>query len=75
VRLLGLCARLDFLTFLLEKCQRANAGQVKLADLDQIMPTIKNTILSGAILEAGRRSLDEKRTIGIEKKGESWALV
>lgn len=39
------------------------------------MPTIKNTVLSGAILEAGRRSLDEKRSVNIKKVGEEWTLA
>ncbi|ORY74032.1 D-galacturonic acid reductase [Leucosporidium creatinivorum] len=56
-------------------CQRVNAGEVKLSDLDKSMPTIKNTVLSGAILEAGRRSLDEKRSVNIKKVGEEWTLV
>lgn len=42
----------------------------------QDLPTIKNTVLTTAILEAGRRSLDEKRTIGIEKDANGqWILV
>lgn len=42
----------------------------------QDLPTIKNTVLTTAILEAGRRSLDEKRPIGIEKdKSGKWVLV
>ncbi|KAF9511681.1 hypothetical protein BS47DRAFT_1372984 [Hydnum rufescens UP504] len=31
------------------------------------LPTIRNTVLTTAILEAGRRSLDEKRSVGIEQ--------
>ena len=42
----------------------------------QDLPTIRNTVLTTAILEAGRRSLDEKRTIGIEKDASGkWVLV
>jgi len=43
---------------------------------DQDLPTIKNTELTTAILEAGRRSLDEKRSVGIEKDcNGKWILV
>jgi len=43
---------------------------------DQDLPTIKNTELTTAILEAGRRSLDEKRSVGIEKDSNGkWILV
>jgi hypothetical protein len=31
--------------------------------------------LTTAILNAGRISLDEKREVKIEKKGEEWILV
>ncbi|KAK4699528.1 D-galacturonate reductase, partial [Phenoliferia sp. Uapishka_3] len=59
-----------------ETCGKVNAGTVKLADLDRRLPTIKNTICSTAILEAGRRSLDEKRTVGIENSAEGrWKLI
>ena len=59
-----------------ETCQKVNAGNVKLADLDSRLPTIKNTITSTAILEAGRRSLDETRTVGIKQTQEGgWKLV
>jgi len=47
---------------------------VKLADLDARLPTAKSTILSTAILEAGRISLDEKRAVIIEKNGDDWSL-
>lgn len=57
------------------QCRRVNAGSVQLADLDKSQPTIKNTVVTGAILEAGRRSLDEKRSVEIKKVGEEWTLV
>ena len=42
----------------------------------QDLPTIKNTELTTAILEAGRRSLDEKRSVGIEVGSNGkWILV
>lgn len=41
-------------------------GRVTLEELDKRpLPTLKNTIATGAILEAGRRSIDEKRPVEI----------
>lgn len=56
------------------QCQAVNAGTVNLADLDARLPTIYSTIVSTAILEAGRISLNEKRSIGIIKDGDAWSL-
>ncbi|KAG9515029.1 D-galacturonic acid reductase-like protein, partial [Aureobasidium melanogenum] len=50
-------------------------GKVSLDDLDKRgLPTLKNTIATGAILEAGRRSLDENRAIQIVEKDGQWEL-
>ncbi|KAG9855097.1 D-galacturonic acid reductase-like protein, partial [Aureobasidium melanogenum] len=50
-------------------------GKVSLDDLDKRgLPTLKNTIATGAILEAGRRSLDENRAIQIIEKDGQWEL-
>ena len=38
------------------------------------LPTLRNTIATTAILEAGRRSLDEGRTVEIEEKDGMWKL-
>jgi len=35
---------------------------------------LKNTIATGAILEAGRKSLDENRAIEIVEKDGVWSL-
>lgn len=49
--------------------------KVTLDELDKReLPTLKNTIATGAILEAGRRSLDEKRSIEIVEEGGVWSL-
>jgi D-galacturonate reductase len=57
-------------------CQAINAGKLKAADLDaRGLPTLANTIATTAILEAGRRSIDEDREIRIEQKGGVWKLV
>ncbi|GAB7353119.1 hypothetical protein MBLNU459_g3658t1 [Dothideomycetes sp. NU459] len=50
-------------------------GKVTLEDLDKRgLPTLANTIATGAILEAGRRSIDEKRSIEIVEKDGEWSL-
>ncbi|MCJ1416766.1 hypothetical protein MMC32_003104 [Xylographa parallela] len=52
-----------------------NEGRVTLDHLDQRgLPTIKNTIGTTAILEAGRRSLDENRTVEIVESEGVWEL-
>jgi D-galacturonate reductase len=39
------------------------------------LPTIANTVLTTAILHAGRISLDEKRPVNIKQvNGDEWAL-
>lgn len=49
--------------------------EVTLDDLDKRgLPTLQNTIATGAILEAGRRSIDEKRTIEIVEENGKWSL-
>ena len=51
-------------------------GQVTLDELDKRgLPTLKNTVATTAILEAGRRSLDEDRPIQIfETTQRGWIL-
>ncbi|GAB7344995.1 hypothetical protein MBLNU457_3419t1 [Dothideomycetes sp. NU457] len=50
-------------------------GKVTLDDLDKRgLPTLMNTIATGAILEAGRRSIDEKRPIEIVESDGQWSL-
>jgi len=57
-------------------CRAVNAGALRPADLDaKGLPTLRNTIATTAILEAGRRSLDEEREVGIKVDGETWELV
>ena len=49
--------------------------RVTLDDLDRRgLPTIKNTIATTAILEGGRRSLDEARTVEIVEMDGVWEL-
>lgn len=56
-------------------CQALKDGRATLEELDRRgLPTLKNTIATGAILEAGRRSLDEGRPMEIVETGGQWAL-
>lgn len=59
----------------IDAARNVNAGLSKPEDFDKHgLPTIANTVLTTAILNAGRISLDEKRPVGIKKVGESWLL-
>ncbi|KAH8835329.1 hypothetical protein DL96DRAFT_1730358 [Flagelloscypha sp. PMI_526] len=59
----------------IDAARAVNAGTAKADDFDKHgLPTIANTVLTTAILNAGRISLDEKRPVGIKKIGESWEL-
>jgi D-galacturonate reductase len=50
-------------------------GKLTLDQLDERpLPTLKNTIATTAILEAGRRSLDENRPIEISEQNGTWSL-
>lgn len=50
-------------------------GRATLDDLDaRPLPTLKNTIATTAILEAGRRSIDEQRPIDIVIENGRWSL-
>lgn len=57
-------------------CRAVNAGTLTPRDLDNKgLPTLRNTIATTAILEAGRRSIDENREVRIELKDGQWRLV
>lgn len=53
-------------------------GEATLDEIDRRgLPTLKNTIVTAAILEAGRRSLDEKRIVEIVRGDgdeDGWSL-
>ena len=54
-----------------------NQGKVTLEELDgrEGLPTLANTVLTTAILEAGRRSLDDGgRGVEIQEEGGVWTL-
>jgi D-galacturonate reductase len=55
--------------------QNLKDGKATLDDLDaKDLPTLKNTLGTTAILEAGRRSLDERRPIEIIEENGVWRL-
>lgn len=55
---------------------KVNSGKMKVEDVDRLgLPTIANTVLTTAILEAGRRSLDEGgRGVEVVIEGDSVSL-
>ena len=58
-------------------CTKVNReGQGAIAELDKRgLPTLRNTIATTAILEAGRRALDEGREVGIKETDGVWELI
>ncbi|KAH6917220.1 D-galacturonic acid reductase [Coprinopsis sp. MPI-PUGE-AT-0042] len=59
----------------IDASRAVNAGQSQPGDFDgHGYPTLLNTVLTTAILHAGRISLDEKRPVGIKKDGDKWIL-
>ena len=60
----------------IDACTALNEGRITFAELDRRgLPTLKNTVVTAAILHAGRVSLDEKRSVGIEVAGDVLKLV
>jgi D-galacturonate reductase len=59
----------------IDAARSVNAGLTKPDEYDKNgLPTIANTVLTTAILNAGRISLDEKRPVGIKNSGREWTL-
>ena len=59
----------------IDAARSVNAGLTKPDIYDAHgSPTIANTVLTTAILNAGRISLDEKRPVVIKKSGNLWVL-
>ncbi|KAI5122600.1 hypothetical protein M0805_004814 [Coniferiporia weirii] len=59
----------------IDAARAVNAGESTPAEFDAHgLPTIANTVLTTAILNAGRISLDEKRPVGIKLEGNEWVL-
>lgn len=59
-----------------DAAREVNAKISSVQDYDRYgLPTIANTVLTTAILNAGRISLDEKRPVEIQRDGSLWSLV
>jgi len=59
----------------IDAARSVNAGASKPSDYDKhALPTIENTVLTTAILNAGRISLDEKRPVDIKFSEGKWSL-
>jgi len=57
-------------------CRAVNSKTLELQDLDaKGLPTLANTIATTAILEAGRRSIDENHEVRIESRDGLWKLI
>ena len=58
-----------------DAARSVNDGSSKPSDYDKHeLPTIENTVLTTAILNAGRISLDEKRPVDIKCSEGKWYL-
>jgi D-galacturonate reductase len=58
-----------------DAARAVNEGSATPAEFDAVgLPTLANTVLTTAILHAGRISLDEKRPVYIKQVGDEWAL-
>ena len=59
----------------IDAARSVNTGCSNPSDYDKHgLPTIANTVLTTAILNAGRISLDQKRPVNISRDGEQWVL-
>lgn len=59
----------------IDAARSVNAGTSNADDFDAHgLPTLANTVLTTAILHAGRKSLDEKRPVNIKLEGNKWVL-
>lgn len=59
----------------IDAARAVNAKSAKPEEFDgHGLPTIANTVLTTAILHAGRISLDEKRAVYIKQAGNGWAF-
>jgi D-galacturonate reductase len=59
----------------IDAARSVNVGTSQPADYDEYgLPTIENTVLTTAILHAGRISLDERRPVEIKFSEGKWTL-
>ncbi|KAF4120848.1 D-galacturonate reductase [Geosmithia morbida] len=60
----------------IDGCRAINDGTATLESLDaKELPTLKNTLATTAILQAGRKSIDEGREVQIVIENGEWKLV
>jgi D-galacturonate reductase len=60
----------------IDYCQKRNDNEIEIDEIDsRHLPTIKNTVLVTAILEAGRRSLDQNKSIELAVVDGEWAIL
>jgi D-galacturonate reductase len=60
----------------IDGCQAVKDGKATLEELDaRGLPTLRNTIATTAILEAGRRSIDQNRDILVSEENGVWKLT
>ena len=64
---------ISFETFV-DTIEALKEGRATLDQLDTRLPTIRNTIVTTAILEAGRKSLDNGSSAEIVEEGDGWTL-
>lgn len=58
-----------------DAARAVNAGTTQVAEYEAHgLPTLANTVLTTAILHAGRISLDEKRPVNIKEVDGKWQL-
>lgn len=58
-----------------DSCMAVNQGVVSVAGLDQRgLPTLRNTIVTTAILQAGRLSIDQSREVEVIENDGAWSL-
>ena len=64
-----------FIESSIDAARSVNTGHSTPSDYEKHgLPTIANTVLTTAILNAGRISLDQKRPVNISRVGEQWVL-
>jgi D-galacturonate reductase len=63
------------LELFIRACTEINKGKRDYKSYIGKLPTIDDTVATTAILEAGRISLDERRSVNIKRNGANWELV
>jgi D-galacturonate reductase len=59
----------------IDAARLVSAGERTAASFEQKgLPTIRSTVLTTAILHAGRKSLDEGRSVLLKQEEDKWSL-